>query len=374
MQNKKVCIITTAHRAFDDRIFHKEGQSLVRAGYEVVLIAPHEREETVGGIHIIPLPGAGRTARRLLLAALRAYLLAVKTGVSIYHIHDPDLLPAGILLKALGGKKRKVIYDVHEDYGKKMLSKKGMGRRLMAGFFTSFEAAAARMLDYVVAADSNIKKKFSGVGAEVIGNYPPLNFSAAPGRRGGRTMRMVYTGGICRDRGSRVMIEMMKYLEDCAVELHLAGAILDTKDSCLFTSTGKVAYHGFIPWQDVMKRLADADAGLLLLQPTPSYVNCTGEGIVKLFEYMMAGLPVIVSDFPHLRALIGGIGCGICVDPADPAKVAGAVRFLFSHPEIREEMGQRGRDAVMGKYNWENEGAKLIALYEKALGRSGSRA
>lgn len=367
MGNKKVCMMTTVHGAFDDRIFHKEAQSLARAGYEVVLIAPHDREETVGGIHIIPLPRAGRVARGLLLAAMRACLLAVKTGAAVYHIHDPDLLPAGVLLKALGGKNKKVIYDVHEDYGKKMLSKKGVGRRLAAGIFTSIEAAAALMLDHVVAADSNIKRKFRRADAVVVGNYPPLDFPEAPRRRDGRAMRMVYTGGIDPGRGSAVMIEMMRYLEDCEVELHLAGRLAG-RDGVAFSPDGKVAYHGFVPWRQVSGLLAASDVGLMLLQPTPSYVASTGEGSVKLFEYMMAGLPVIVSDFPHLRTLIKGIGCGICVDPSNPAEAAGAARFLFSHPGIRERMGERGRAAAMGKYNWENESGKLIAVYEKALG------
>jgi len=38
----RVCILTSGHRAFDDRIFHKDARSLVRAGYEVFLAAPHD--------------------------------------------------------------------------------------------------------------------------------------------------------------------------------------------------------------------------------------------------------------------------------------------------------------------------------------------
>ncbi|MDA8172457.1 MAG: glycosyltransferase family 4 protein [Nitrospiraceae bacterium] len=373
MQNKKICMMTTAHGPFDDRIFHKEGLSLVRKGYRVVLIAPHDKNETVEGIQIVPLRGARGRTGRFFSATLRAYLLGSKVGADVYHIHDPELLAAGVLLKMFRGKK--VIYDAHEDYGKKILSKKWIGKAMrpsLSKISTALERTAARLLDYVIAADSNIERNFNhnGGNAEVIGNYPPLDFMVMPSRQGGTDMRLIYIGGIDRDRGSKVMVEMMKHLDGCQIELHIAGNAGDMGDMPL-DSSGKVIYHGFIPWRKVNKCLAEADVGLLLLQPTPSYVNCTGEGIIKLFEYMLMGLPVIASDFPHLRELITGIGCGICVDPTNPARIADAVKFLFRNPDIRKEMGVKGRTAVIRKYNWENESRKLIAVYQKTLGQRG---
>ncbi len=362
-------MITTAHRPFDDRIFHKEGQTLARGGYEVVIIAPHDRDEIAGGIRIIPLPL--RKKNGSLAAAIRAYRMALKTDADVYHIHDPELLAAGVLLKILNGKK--VIYDVHEDYGRKILSKETIRKELrppLSRIFTVLERTAAGMLYYVLAADSNIRKKF-GANTEVIGNYPPIDFMVMrPPARSGRTMKMVYIGGIDRDRGSRIMPEIMKHLEGYDIELHMAGPIADKDDILALTSAGKIAYHGFLPWREVSKCLADADIGLLLLQPTPSYINCTGEGIIKLFEYMMMKLPIIVSDFPYLRQLITATGSGICVDPTNPAKIAEAVKFLTGNPEVRRKMGENGRMAVIREYNWEKEGRKLIAVYQKAFGQT----
>jgi len=365
MRRKKVCIITSAHGPFDDRIFHKEGMSLAREGYEVVLVAPHDRAETVNGITIIPLPKTGSRIRRIILTTLRVLLIAARVRADVYHLHDPELLTAGLLMKILGRKR--VIYDVHEDYETKILSKEWIrkeARTVLSKIIVSIERISGKLFDYVLTADSHIKMKFSSR-TEVIANYPPLSFMTETRRHNNGTLKVIYIGGIAQDRGSKVMLETMKYLKDVDMELHLLGKIGDEREAADFMSTGKVVYHGFVPWQEVNGYLAGADAGLLLLQPTPSYVNCTGEGVIKLFEYMSMELPVIVSDFPLLKNLITGIGCGICVDPADPEKVAGALKYLYHNPGLRKEMGEKGRRAVMNKYNWENESKKLLEIYQR---------
>ena len=53
---KKVCILTTVHPPFDTRIFHKQAKTLVKAGYNVILIVQHDGDTGVDGIRIIGLP------------------------------------------------------------------------------------------------------------------------------------------------------------------------------------------------------------------------------------------------------------------------------------------------------------------------------
>ncbi|TEU17385.1 MAG: hypothetical protein E3J21_08470 [Anaerolineales bacterium] len=108
----KVCVMTSVHPPFDPRIFHKEAQTLVQAGYEVVLIAPHDKEsENVDGVHIIGLPRYKRRFYRP-LNWWRILRVALRQKADVYHFHDPELLPIGLWLQWWTGKP--VVYDVHE--------------------------------------------------------------------------------------------------------------------------------------------------------------------------------------------------------------------------------------------------------------------
>src|SRR5437016_4255332 len=109
---QRVCILTTVHKPFDTRVFHKEGNALVSAGYDVTLIAQHICEEVVDGIRIIPLPEPRSRFDRMTRLTLRALLLALRQNAAVYHFHDPELIPAGLILRLC---KKRVVYDVHEN-------------------------------------------------------------------------------------------------------------------------------------------------------------------------------------------------------------------------------------------------------------------
>jgi glycosyltransferase involved in cell wall biosynthesis len=83
----------------------------------------------------------------------------------------------------------------------------------------------------------------------------------------------------------------------------------------------------------------------------------------KIFEYMGSGLPVIASDFPLWRRMLGGIGCAIFVDPMNPRAISKAIEYVLTHPQEAEEMGRRGQSIVLEKYTWNTQAEELVKLY-----------
>lgn len=364
----KICILTSAHPAFDERIFHKEAKTLAKAGYNVVLIAQHTREETIDGIRIVSLPEPRNRFERMTKVVWKLFRLALREKANVYHFHDPELILIGVGLKLLG---KKVIYDVHEDYEQKILSKRWIGakfRRAISFLMGFIEKTCSMLFDYIITADSHTKMKFKNKRVGVIANFAPLGFAdgvEADEKEG--AFKVIYVGGISEDRGAIKIFETIEYLKHEDIEFHLLGKVDVPSLIDLFNSTPRIKYHGIVPWEEVSKYLVNADVGLILLQPVPAYLYYPGENIIKLFEYMSAGLPIIISNFPKLENMILEIGCGVSVDPTDPKAIAESIEFLYRNADLRKRMGENGKKAVIEKYNWEAEGKKLVGLYKKLL-------
>lgn len=101
-------------------MFQKEVGTLYARGFNIRLISQHDRPEVVKGIRIIPLPKARSRFDRMTRLVVRLIWLATKQRTDVYHLHDPALIPVGVVLELLG---KKVLYDAHEAHGEKILSK-----------------------------------------------------------------------------------------------------------------------------------------------------------------------------------------------------------------------------------------------------------
>jgi len=88
---------------------------------------------------------------------------------------------------------------------------------------------------------------------------------------------------------------------------------------------------------------------------------------VKMFEYMLAGIPVIASEFPILKEIVNKEHCGLCVNPLDSKAIGEAIEYLATHDDKAKAMGERGQQAVLEQYNWAIEEKKLFKVYEEVL-------
>ena len=82
---------------------------------------------------------------------------------------------------------------------------------------------------------------------------------------------------------------------------------------------------------------------------------------------MMAGLPIICTDFILWKEIVETNKCGICVNPNNINEITAAIKYLVDNPDIAKQMGENGRKLIEEKYNWKYEEKKLIGLYKKVL-------
>lgn len=367
----KICHLSTAHQAFDTRIFHKECKSLARAGYEVVFLVPHDRQEKVEGVRVQPIPKPPNHLERMTRTVFHLFQSAWREDAAIYHFHDPEIIPAGILLALLG---KRVIYDVHEDFPETFLVDerdwiKPQIARLLSKYLAFMEWLGARWFFEIITVTPTIARRFPNSKTVLIQNFPisdELVSRSTPYQ--GRSAIIAYLGGMTRLRGIREMVSAMESVPDVhKAHLHLAGrfemASVQEEISRL-PGWQRVTFWGMQDRRGVASLLGQARMGLVLLHPIKRYMVAQP---IKLYEYMTAGIPVIVSDFPLWRKIVEGAGCGLVVDPLDPGAIARAITWLLEHPQEAEAMGKRGQMAVRQRYNWDAEAAKLLAMYQKIL-------
>jgi len=366
--NLKVCHLTSVHGRHDTRIFIKECQSLASAGYSVSLIAADGRgDEARDGVSIIGIERSGRgRLGRMTGTVRRVYKKALALNADLYHLHDPELIPAGLRLKRRG---KKVIYDVHEDLPRQILSKPYLYpflRPAIAGIIERFEHFAARRFDGVVTVTDHINGRFLKINRNTvcIKNYPLADELANDVSWADKESQVCYVGGLGRSRG---VFELVQAMNDTDVRLVLAGGFESEKDRLQAESMAgwdRVDFRGYVGRGEVAGILGESKAGLVTLHPSERYLTALP---IKMFEYMSAGIPVISSNFPLWREIVEGCHCGLCVDPMRPDKIAEAIRWIVDHPTEAEGMGRRGREAVLSRYNWDSQARTLLDLYKKLL-------
>ena len=169
-----------------------------------------------------------------------------------------------------------------------------------------------------------------------------------------------YIGSISRSRGIEYLVGS---LVGTNIKLDLAGSFSDISLDELKQLNGfdNVNYLGVLNRTEISNLLNNIKIGMVTLLPTPSYIESLP---IKMFEYMLAAIPIITSNFTYWEDIVISNNCGIMVDPTDYQQIKLAIDYLLSNQDISINMGQNGKNAVLNKYNWGIEVAKLICLYD----------
>jgi len=367
---KKVVHLTTVHHPLDPRIFHKQIKSLRdAAGYEVYLVAPHERSETIDGIPIVALPKAQGRCQRIWLQG-PAYRMARALEVDCYHFHDPELIPVGYLLKRAAGAR--VIYDMHEDYR--------WHGPIEGRFIRLLERWCFSWVDHVVVANAVQKQitRSSGVPTTHIANYfkPPRELPDGTSKSTVPT-RLLYAGVMSNDggRGLSHLIDLAHTIKQTGADwqLDLVGicyretarreAEAQIREQQLGGVIRRVGWDRYVPWNAIVPYFRAADVGVVLGTYHPNQVRKIP---TKFYEYLYFGLPILCSDFPLWRRFVEQHGCGAVVPPGDIEAAAYVLRQWQSNPDEYREVSRAAQEAA-SKYRWKAEENKLIDIYSGLL-------
>ena len=365
--NRSVCHLTTPHSRGDIRIFSKECTSLKRNGYNVsFIVADGKEDEVKNGVLIFGVDKPKNKLTRIFISPFKVLKKALELNSELYHFHDPELILTGLLLRLKG---KKVIYDIHEDMPRQLFVQKNklwLKRKSMEFVLDFYENFAAKRFTGIITATPYIGCRLKKINpmTEVINNYPMLDELTSKEDNVQKQNEVCYVGGILKVRG---VLEMVKALEFGDTKLNICGKFPNEElrqETMSLSGWSNVIDHGFSTREQVSEIMSRSMAGLVLFQAYPNHINSQPN---KLFEYMSASLPVIMSDFEYWKEILKRFDCGICVNPNNPQEIAAAIQKIKDNPKEARQMGLNARKAVEEVYNWDAEEKKLLAFYSAIL-------
>lgn len=365
----RVCHLSSLHVARDTRIFYKSCRSLA-GHYEVTLIAVHDREEHVEGVHIIPFRRLKNRYWEMLTASLRMFPKALRARASIYHFHDPELIPCGLWLRLLG---RKVVFDVHEHFAADIYDKPWIRRKkLLARIYSFWEKRAAARFELILA-ERSYAPHYAALGARytVILNYPDVPFLKQYRVMSERPEHnLFYIGILLESRGLLQIAEALWLLKQKGrvFHFHCVGALY----SGLAQKLESLPFYGAIREQMHFYGRMDLPEGYSLsremgigLCVIRRMKNSEWSYPTKIFEYMSVGLPLITSDFELYKSVVERHACGLCIQPEDAEALARSITQMAENPDLRLQMAENGVKAVEKYYSWASQETKLLELYRR---------
>jgi len=374
----KVCIFSSVHNALDNRIYYREARSLHKAGYEVVLIAVHPREEFRDGIHIIPVPRFPRWRRPQLWFSLTRRV--IETDSDIYHFHDPELLFTTPWIRKI--TRCPTIYDIHEAVADFIEIKDDLPtieRIALAWLFRWLEPLMARFQSGLIFADDQIAQSFQDISLPktTLFNFPDSDFIdnalSATQNIKARLPVVLYLGGMKHSRGSKLMLEAFSLVlqEIPQARLMLVGPFAPSAlekevrdDIVRLDIQNAVTVIGEVPFEKVPTYLTEAAIGWVPFQPVSKYQKNIP---TKLFEYMAYALPVVSSNLKSVQPFIHQGENGYLVAAEDPHAHAHAIMEILKNPQKANHMGRNGQKMVGQNFRWELMEERLLHLYKNIL-------
>jgi glycosyltransferase involved in cell wall biosynthesis len=409
MRPLRITMLLYGEIEHDSRVRREMG-TLVELGHEVTVATLYGRSRPpfeLDGARIVPLrpahrgllPGAespfigdrkmGRSRR---LAARGRWAASYATTfqywrraagrqlppADVWHGHDLlGLLTARDMQLRHGGG---LVHDSHE-----LFLEAGSAARLpspVRKLLFRMERGASRKADAVITVNTSIADELHrryGVQPVVVMNCPPLGPARKKGKLrdhlslGSRPV-VLFHGALSAGRGVEQIVDSLPLLPAEAAVVLLGYGDLAVTYSALSAQEshrGRLFVVPAVPIADLPYWICDADVGVIAFQPVDRN-NVLGTPN-KLFEYLEAGVPMVVSDFPEMRRLVVETGAGIARDTSTAASLAAAIRELLDEPKsVRKSRKLRARQAAESKYNWAVQSQRLVEVYDRLGERYGT--
>ena len=292
------------------------------------------------------------------------------------HVNDLPLAKVGYEAKCKYGVK--YILDLHENWPVLLQlsahTNTFLGKLLSSNSqWIRYEKKMCQLADRIIVVVEEAKTRICNLGVlpekvEVVSNTLNLDQFDPIERKEFKTdkFRLLYVGGINYHRGIQVAIQAISILKNRGVEVAFDlvgdGRYLSEikKQIQELKVQDNVTVHGFKHFTQIVDLYESANVALIPHVKSGHTDNTIPH---KIFQYMYAQIPMIVSNCDPLVRLVSETKSGISYRYDSPEELADIIADLHEHPEKLNDYIHEGRQAVIDKYNWKVDGEKLVKLY-----------
>lgn len=374
-------------------------RSLIDSGYEVHLVCRNKLrrpvEELHDGIHIHRIPFLPRMFGLLNdifgfplffspIWLARINRVASRHAVDLIIVRDLPMAPAALVVGRL--RKIPVILDMAECYPELIRLIWKFEPFRFANFFIRnplladfIEKIVTTKMDHlwVMIEESKNRLIDKGVSPEkisIVSNTPVQErFEKAqptfPGalRNNKNKLKILYAGFVNYSRGLDTAIQAIPYLLEKDIDTFLVIIGNGTAEGSLKKQaetlgvSNRVSFEGWVDNQLIPGYVASSDICLVPHHRCSHWDNTIPN---KLFDYMAAGKPVIVSDVVPMKRIVYRNQCGLVYRSGDAKSLAEKISELCDRSH-REALGKNGMRAVREEYNWNRDSAVMLNSLER---------
>lgn len=360
---KKVVIAVT-NDLFSDRRVGRVATTLHGAGYKVILIGRKLKNSP-------PVTRGYKTIRYRLLFN-RSFLFYASYNTVIFFdllfrsydivlANDLDTLPACHL--AAWFRRKKVVFDSHELFPE---VPELAGRPFVKKVWQKLERMFVKRQKYsytVCGSISEYYKEKYGITCEVVRNVPVtqnvnVNSDEVPDFN---HPLIVYQGALNKGRGIERVIEALSFLKNVYFLIIGTGDIDDmlTEYSKSKGVAERIIFTGRISPGKLATYTAKADLGVSLEENIGmNYYYALPN---KLFDYIHAEVPVLVSAFPEMKRVVETYNIGCCASETDAEKLAGIISSMLSSPDYKT--WKTNTIIAREELCWEKESIRLLEIF-----------
>ncbi|WP_231735375.1 glycosyltransferase [Gracilibacillus massiliensis] len=290
-----------------------------------------------------------------------------KGNYDIYHSNDLNTMPQGYVSAKWRFNKKPLIYDSHEV----QTSRTGYD----SPWYEKFEKFFINRMDSMMvenATRAKYNEDLYGFYPNVLHNYPTEEISIEKDTVDLHDILdlpkeekiLLYQGGIQMGRGLENIVEAFPQFKEGTLVFIGDGKIKDKLQKMVKEKNleDKIKFIPKVPLKELPKYTRNGYLGFQVLNNV--CFNHFSASSNKLFEYMMAEVPIVACDFPEIKKVVEENQIGVTIDPHIPDEIAKGVNYLLDNPDKREEFSKNCIPARK-QYNWEKEQINLLEVYRQ---------